>query len=303
MTADWLAQSMLPWILAAVMLAMGLSLEAGNFRRVARHPGRLILGLALQMLALPLLSWAVVLVLPLSPLAAAGLLLVALVPGGATSNLFTYLVRGDLALSVCLTAVTAMLVPFTLPLIMALNFRLLGLSAAEFSLPYWTVVGQLVLVTLAPALAGMGVRRLLGSRHADALLPAIRRLTGIAMISIVLALFAAYFDRLPAFASLETVAVLVLCCMAMLLGDRVARRAGLPDASVRSVTVEVGVQNAGVAMMVAFAILENPVLGVVPLLYGLMMNVPAFGWVFWHVRRIRSNPPEGEVGEICDSFE
>src|SRR6056297_3354659 len=162
MIADWLGQTMLPWILAAVMLAMGLSLEIDNFRQVARHPGRLALGVLLQMLVLPLLSWAVVLLLPLPPMAAAGLLLVALVPGGATSNLFTYLARGDLALSVCLTAIAAMLVPFTLPLIMALNFHLLALPANEFSLPYWRVVGQLVLVTLVPAVAGMAIRRAVG---------------------------------------------------------------------------------------------------------------------------------------------
>lgn len=287
MIVDWLAQTMLPWILAAVMLVMGLSLEVDNFRQVARHPARLALGLGLQMVALPLLSWVVVLVFQLSPLAAAGLLLVALVPGGATSNLFAYLARGDLALSVCLTAIAAILVPFTLPLIMALNFRLLGLSAVEFSLPYWTVVGQLILVTLVPAIAGMGLRGMLGPARAGALSPAVRRLAAVAMMAMVLVLFAAYFDRLPPVVSLETAAVLSLCSLAMVVGDRVARWAGLPEASVRSITVEVGVQNAGVAMMVAFAILGNPALGVLPLLYGLMMNLPAFGWVFGHARRAR----------------
>jgi len=303
MIADWLAQTMLPWILAAVMLAMGLSLEIDNFRRVGRHPGRLALGLVLQMLALPVLSWAVVLLLPLPPVAAAGLLLVALVPGGATSNLFTYLARGDLALSVCLTAITAMLVPFTLPLIMALNFDLLGLSAAEFTLPYWHVVGQLVMVTLAPAVTGMGIRRVLGPGRADALLPALRRLTGVAMITIVVALFAAYFDRLPAVLSLETASVLSLCSLAMLLGTYVSRRVGLPEASVRSITVEVGVQNAGVAMMVAFAILNNPALGIVPLLYGLMMNVPAFAWLFRQTWRTRADGGECPSVAVRDSAE
>lgn len=298
MTADWLAQTILPWILAAVMLAMGLSLESDNFRRVARHPGHLALGLALQMLALPLLSWAVVLVLPLPPFATAGLLLVALVPGGATSNLFTYLARGDLALSVCLTAITAMLVPFTLPLIMGWNFHLLGMTAAEFTLPYWSVVGQLVLVTLVPVLGGMSLRKALGTPRADRLLPAVRRLTGVAMVAMVLALFAAYFDRLPAVVSMETAAVISLCSLAMLVGGRAARRAGLPTASVRSITVEVGVQNAGVAMMVAFAILQNPGLGIMPLLYGLFMNVPAFAWIAWQSWRTRLNTREYEVGEV-----
>lgn len=303
MISDWLAQTMLPWILAAVMLAMGLSLEVEDFRQVARYPARLALGLALQMLALPVLAWIVVLVFQLSPPAAAGLLLVSLVPGGATSNLFAYLARGDLALSVCLTAITAMLVPFTLPLIMALNLRLLGLSAVEFSLPYWSVVGQLVLVTIVPALAGMGLRRMLGPARAGMLLPAVRRLTTVAMTAIVLALFAAYFHRLPAIVSLETAAVLALCSLAMLVGDRVARRAGLPEASVRSITVEVGVQNAGVAMMVAFAILGNPSLGIVPLLYGLLMNLPVFGWVLaqaWRARAEERKPAGHLVREGSD---
>lgn len=263
---------------------MGLSLDASNFRRIARRPAHLALGLALQMLALPLVSWAVVLALPLPTAAAAGLLLVALVPGGATSNLFTYLARGDLALSVCLTAIAAMLVPFTLPLVMGWNFRLLGMTAEGFALPYWGVVGQLVLVTLVPVLLGMAVRRVLGPKRADRLTPGVRRLTGIAMVAMVLALFAAYFDRLPPVFSIQTAAVISLCSLAMFLGDRVARLAGLPAAGVRSITVEVGVQNAGVAMMVAFAILHNPALGMVPLLYGLMMNVPAFIWVLFQLR-------------------
>lgn len=299
--AQWLSQAVLPWVLAGVMLAMGLSLTWADFQRVAYHPRRVFVGLGLQILALPILAWIVVLTLPLlgiplSPIAMAGVLLVALVPGGATSNLFSYLVQGDLALSMTLTALTAMLIPFTLPVLMALNFHFLGMTAAEIQLPYWSTVGQLLLVTVLPALLGMWLRRRLPASTVQVWLPRVRLLTGIAMVSMVLALFVAYYSRLPALWSPETLAVLLLCILGMLVGDRVARAIRLPQDSVRTITVEVGVQNAGVAMMVAFAILQMPPLGLVPLLYGLMMNVPVFLWVFflwWRDRqRVLDSVPE-----------
>ncbi len=287
MAGGWLPQVVLPWILASVMLAMGLSLTREDFARVLQHPQRVALGLGLQMVALPLLAWGLVLLLPLPPMAAAGLLLVALVPGGATSNMFSYLVQGDLALSVSLTAVAAMLVPFPLPLIMGWNFQLLGLAAEGFLLPYWSTVGQLLLVTVVPVTLGMALRRWLGDRAVQAWLPLVKIFTGVAMVSIVLALFLAYHQRLPALLSLETLAVLLLCMSAMAMGYQASRQFGLPRDSSRAITVEVGVQNAGVAMMVAFAILHLPQLGLVPLLYGLLMNVPVFLWVFYCLWRDR----------------
>lgn len=287
MAAEWLAQVALPWVLASVMLAMGLSLTREDFLRVVKYPSRVALGLGLQILALPLLAWVLVLLLPLPPMAAAGLLLVALVPGGATSNMFSYLVQGDLALSVSLTAIAAMLAPFTLPLIMGWNFQLLGLAAEGFSLPYWSTVGQLLLVTVIPVMLGMGLRRMLGDGTVQAWLPLVKLFTGIAMVTIVLALFLAYHERLPALVSLETLAVLLLCMSAMAMGYQASKQLRMPRATTRAITVEVGVQNAGVAMMVAFAILQLPALGLVPLLYGLLMNVPVFLWVFFCLWRDR----------------
>jgi bile acid:Na+ symporter, BASS family len=287
MAGEWLAQTALPWILAGVMLAMGMSLTREDFRRVLMHPRRMALGLGLQMLALPLLAWILVLLLPLPPMAAAGLLLIALVPGGATSNMFSFLVQGDLALSVSLTATAAILAPFTLPLIMGWNLQLLGLAAEGFSLPYWSTVSQLLLVTLVPVMLGMALRRTMTERTAQAWLPRVKILTGVAMVSIVLALFMTYHQRLPALVSLETLAVLLLCMTGMAMGYQASRQLRLPRDSARAITVEVGVQNAGVAMMVAFAILQLPQLGLVPLLYGLLMNVPVFLWVFYCLWRDR----------------
>lgn len=211
MSAAWLSQVALPWVLASVMMAMGLSLTGADFARTWRHPRRVLLGTGLQMLALPLLAWTLVLLLPLPPLEAAGLLL---------------------------------------------------------------------LVTLLPVLAGMLLRQALPARWLEVVLPEVKGFTGVAMISVVVALFASHAERLPSLLSLETLAVLLLCLFSMLLGHGVARRLHLPHDSVRAITVEVGVQNAGVAMMVAFVLLQQPAIGLVPLLYGLLMNVPVVLWMF-----------------------
>ncbi|CAM4186280.1 bile acid:sodium symporter [Vreelandella rituensis] len=289
MSPEWLSQVLLPWVLASVMMAMGLNLTKADFALTWRHPRRLLLGSSLQILALPLLAWGLVLFLPLSPLAAAGLLLVALVPGGATSNMFSYLVQGDLALSVSLTTIAAILAPFTLPLVMGWNLEFLGLSGAGLRLPYWHTVGQLLLVTLVPVLTGMLLRRVLGTQTLEWILPKVKVLTGVAMIGVVTALFFSHAQRLPSLFSIETLAVLLMCVLSMTLGYQIAHRLRLPHASVRAITVEVGVQNAGVAMMVAFTILQQPGIGLVPLLYGLLMNVPVFLWMFaclWRDRQL-----------------
>ncbi|UXZ54501.1 bile acid:sodium symporter family protein [Halomonas sp. 7T] len=293
MLSEWLSHVLLPWVLAGVMMTMGLNLTKRDFIHTFRNPGRLLLGTSLQILALPLLAWGIVALLPLSPLAAAGLLLVSLVPGGATSNMFSYLVQGDLALSVSLTAIAAVLAPFTLPLIMGWNLELLGLSTAGLSLPYWPTVGKLLLVTLVPVLAGMLLRCVLKETLLDWLLPKIKVLTGVAMIGVVIALFVSHAQRLPSLRSVETLSVLLLCILSMTLGHQTARRLRLPHASARAITVEVGVQNAGVAMMVAFALLQQPGIGLVPLLYGLLMNVPVFLWMFaclWRDRQRTVSP-------------
>ncbi|WP_404471814.1 bile acid:sodium symporter family protein [Vreelandella venusta] len=293
MLSEWLSHVLLPWVLAGVMMTMGLNLTSHDFIHTFRHPGRLLLGTSLQILALPLLAWGIVAVLPLSPLAAAGLLLVSLVPGGATSNMFSYLVQGDLALSVSLTAIAAVLAPFTLPLMMGWNLELLDLSTAGLSLPYWPTVGKLLLVTLVPVLAGMLLRCVLKETLLDWLLPKIKILTGVAMIGVVIALIVSHAQRLPPLLSVETLSVLLLCVLSMTLGHQVARRLRLPHASTRAITVEVGVQNAGVAMMVAFALLQQPGIGLVPLLYGLLMNVPVFLWMFaclWRDRQRTASP-------------
>ena len=118
MQKSLLTTLVLPIALAIIMLGMGLSLVLDDFKRVAKHPKAVAIGIACQMLLLPLVGYGVISLIKMdSPELAVGLMILTFCPGGATSNMFTFLARGDVALSITLTAVVSAIAPFTIPLL------------------------------------------------------------------------------------------------------------------------------------------------------------------------------------------
>src|SRR5690606_21617845 len=124
----------LPLMLALMTLVMGMTLEPRHFTRLLRMPTPLLLGLGMQWLLLPLLAWLLIWALTLPPLVAAAVILVAAAPGGATSNMFSFLAEGDTALSVSLTAFVGLLAPFWMPLAVATQLHWLGQGGTELAL-------------------------------------------------------------------------------------------------------------------------------------------------------------------------
>lgn len=274
------SQVVLPLVLATIMLGMGLALTGADFKRVFLQPKAAVLGIALQMLYLPVLALIAISLVPLSPVAQAGLFLLALCPGGATSNLFSFVARGDLALSVTLTGVVSVVTPFTLPVLLLAYLQWAGLPGEAFDLPVLDATRQIAMVTLLPMLTGMLTRKHF-ARFAVAAEPVVRRLAAVAMFTVVVALLAvnpAVSTQAFSYAGLAT---LILSSMSLVSAYWVGARF-LPDlAQVRSIAIEVGVQNAGTAMMVALTIMHQPELALVPLMYGILMNIPTFAFVAW----------------------
>ncbi|MDR9467571.1 bile acid:sodium symporter family protein [Marinospirillum sp.] len=291
-------QVLLPLILALVMLGIGMALQPADFKRVLLKPKACILGLFLQLLFLPCLALVLIGLLPLSPLAAAGLFLVSLCPGGATSNLFSLIARGDAALSVTLTGVTSLLTPLTLPLLFLAYLQINPLDTGHFQLPLWPAIQQLALVTLVPVVLGMLIR-LRFPTWAIRFQPGLRRLSTLAMLLIVISLLATHLHLLERILSVEGLAILLLSTTAILSGYLMARKLGLKEREQRTLGLEVGVQNAGTAIMVALTILQMPALVLVPLMYGILMNLPAFGFVAWLYRKdqLETTDLDGEVNE------
>jgi len=279
--AQIIAQVMLPVVLALVMLGMGLSLQLKDFKAVLSKPKVALLGFLLQLFLLPLLALVIIKVFALNEFAAAGLFLLALCPGGATSNLFSFIAKGNLALSVCLTSVISMLSPFILPIAFIGFIQYSGhVDSQYFDLPLLPAIKKLVIVTLLPTVMGMSIRYF-ADQWSQSVIPFIKKISSFAMLLIVAALLATNLKIVPAMFSIQGASVILLCSSSLLIAYLIAGKAKTSDTDRKTIALEVGVQNAGTAMVIALSIMHQPELAVIPLMYGILMNIPVFAFVYW----------------------
>ena len=145
--------------LIIIMFGMGLSLTVADFKRVLLFPKAIFIGLACQIILLPLIAYALAISLSLSPTTAIGLMLLAACPGGATSNMLTYLAKGDLALSVSLTAVASLLTIVTIPIIVQFALEEFSNESQTVRVDAFTMVKQLLIIVVVPVTVGMWVKR------------------------------------------------------------------------------------------------------------------------------------------------
>lgn len=123
MESNIITQVFLPLALFIIMMGMGLSLVVDDFRRVLRYPKAVAIGLAIKLLVIPIITFGLLAVIPLEPELAVGFILLAACPGGATTNLITHLAKGDVALSITLTAIASVITVFTIPLLVNLGLQ------------------------------------------------------------------------------------------------------------------------------------------------------------------------------------
>ena len=140
------------------MVVVGMKLTTDDFRRVARQPAIIVAATAGQFILLPAIGWLLVRSLNIQPAIAQGVLLVAACPSGAMANVYTYLARGNVALSVTLTAVSCLAATLTTPLALAF-LQAQDRESTGFPVPYGVLAGQLVLLLVLPVLSGIGIRR------------------------------------------------------------------------------------------------------------------------------------------------
>ena len=145
--------------LIIIMFGMGLSLTLADFKRVLLFPKAIFIGLICQIVLLPLIAYALATSLHLSPTTAIGLMLLAACPGGATSNMLTFLAKGDLALSVSLTAVSSLLTIITIPIIVQFALVEFSNESQTVSVNALTMVKQLLIIVVIPVTVGMWVKR------------------------------------------------------------------------------------------------------------------------------------------------
>ena len=284
-----LTQFMLPIVLACMMFAMGLSLTVNDFRRIARYPLAAMVGIVLQLLLLPMIAWALIFIItlfiPLSPALSSllflGLVILAACPGGATSNVISYLAGGDAALSISMTAVVSLLVPFLIPISLSYQFVWLGTEAVALQLPFIKTVMQLLLVTVLPVILAMVIRHY-WTQSIIKWEPFIAKLIGGIFVCLIVTLVVMQWSMLVEMGIGVALLCLSLCLVSMLSAYVISRMMGFDLSIQKTLAIEVGFQNAGTGMFIAAVLLKDPGLAIVPLIYGLVMNLPALVLVAVH---------------------
>jgi bile acid:Na+ symporter, BASS family len=282
----FLSSTVFPVIIFLIMLVMGLALSRADFAAIVRSPKAVLVGLAGQILLLPLIALALASVLPVAPEAAVGLIVLAASPGGVTSNAITLAARADVALAVSLTALSTLLVAVTLPFwsSFALAEFMGGRSGLAMS-PVDSAI-TLGLLTVLPVGLGMALR---------AVWPgfAVRAVAIGRYVSVALIIFMCVTTTLFNWRYLAGWSVIVesfgLCLALMLLAMgaayAMARVARLPSVQVLTIVIEVGVHNLAIALLASVSLVELPSIARLPLAYGLLMiSIP---WLFirWERRR------------------
>ncbi|MGF1785610.1 bile acid:sodium symporter family protein [Photobacterium swingsii] len=265
----------LPMALAWMMLCVGMTLSIADFKRVSQYPFKVIAALLAQLVGLPLLAYGIITLLGLPEPVAVGLWLLALAPGGASSNAITHLSGGDSALSITITAISSVVIPFTMPVMFTLFMPELSLA-----IPLKTAILQLTVVTLLPVLVGMGLRHYTDKTWFTSFAEKAGKSALWALFFTVIITVTANTEVFHLFASKATLAVVALCLLGMALGALIARVMGEKTAIVKTFAIEVGVQNAGTAIFAAVILLGRPEFAITPLLYGILMNIPAFGLIY-----------------------
>lgn len=272
MTADILTQVILPLALFLIMFGMGLSLRPVDFKNVLAAPKAMGVGLIGQMLLLPLVAFLIALAFKLPPEIAVGLMIIALAPGGATSNMFTYLSKGDVSLSISLTAVVSLIAPFSIPIITALSMAYFMGNATEFSLPVVKTIIQLLVITLIPVAFGM----LVLAKWPQIAAKIERVLKGFSvffLFLIIVLIVLKNADNMMSFFMQAGLATLVLNISVLILGVYLAKWAKLSEAQSTSIGFEVGIQNGTLALVVAGTLIGNSTMMIPAVTYSLIMFI------------------------------
>ena len=270
MESSFLTTVFLPLALFIIMLGMGLGLTLNDFKRVFVEPKAVILGLIAQLIVLPIIGFLLAMIFPLSPELAVGVMIIAACPGGPTSNMVTYLVKGNVALSITLTAMSSLITVFTIPLVVNLAMQNFMGEAAALQLPFLKTVIQIAVITFIPVTIGMLIHNYT-PQVAAKLEKSVKWFSLFFLGLIIAGLLLKERDNVLGFFFQVGGVTLTLNLLTMALGYAIAILGKLDQSSAKAITVEVGIQNGTLAIAVATTLLNSPDMAIPAAIYALIM--------------------------------
>lgn len=244
-------------ILGLIMLTMGCTLSTQDFRILIGRPMDIFIGSMAQFTVMPLLAWSLSHVFHLNPYMSAGLILVGCCPGGVSSNIMSFLCRGDVAYSVGMTTASTLLAPFLTPLLVY------WLAGTSIEVDVWGMFQNILVVTLIPICIGCAFNYFLGRK---AVFQDVQRIMpGMSVICLALIVGGVIYSVHPLLLQNGIHLVLLTLCVVFLhnglgylLGYTVGRMCGFSTAKKRTLSIEVGMQNAGMATVLSRNFMATP---------------------------------------------
>ncbi|AOT08928.1 bile acid:sodium symporter family protein [Pseudoalteromonas luteoviolacea] len=274
----------LPVALIFIMAGVGLSLKLADFQRVYLQPKSFFIGAFCQLLLLPVLAIVVIALTGLTGELAIGLFILALCPGGTTSNLYSYLAKGDVGLSVSLTAVVGFITPFTLPFLAAWAIGYYGKNDTLIEFPILKAWLQLIVVGVVPVLIGMAINTK-WPEFAKKASPYISWFSVAVLLLVIVSICFKLGDKLIDYLIMAGPAVILLNLLSMVAGLLVAHFLLHNATQTRTITLEVGLQNGTLALLVTTGLLSSEVMSIAPSIYGLFMFISAGLYTAWAIKK------------------
>ena len=277
---NFVTDVILPLALAFIMFTLGLGLSISDFSNVFKKPKNFLIGLISQLIFLPIVGLILVIVWPLPIEIAIGVMLIAAAPGGVTSNILTFFARGDVALSVSLTAVMSLLSAVSVPIVLAISIGLIGDSSLPESISLTGIALSMFLIVTLPVLLGMGVRSFLNSLTLK-IEKSARFISTLLFILVLLGAILAERENVVSYFAQTGLVVLALNILMMLIAFYWSGIFGTGISQKKAIAIECGLQNGTLAIFVGTSVFGGGLYIIPAATYSLVMYLTSLIFIFF----------------------
>ena len=265
----------LPIALAFIMFSLGLGLTIADFSRILLKPKEFFVGFFSQILILPLVALILVLIWPLSPAIAIGVMIIAAAPGGATSNILTSFAKGDVALSISLTAVISILSVVTIPIVLSSSLSILG-SNYFSDVSLLDVALKMFIIVTVPVILGMVCSNFLSSFKNIA-----KTISTVLFFLVLLGAVLAERENVVSYFAQAGLVTLILNVIMMIIAYYLSKTFISDSSQQRAITLECGLQNGTLAIVVANVFFEGGIYLIPAATYSLIMYATALPYIYY----------------------
>ena len=270
----------LPLSLAFIMFSLGLALKSSDFTRVIKQPKDFLIGAFSQIIILPLVALIIVMLWPLSPELAVGVMLIAAAPGGATSNIITSFAKGDVALSVSLTAIISLLCVITIPIIVLFSLNILMDTSTAKSISIGDIAIKMFLIVTVPVIIGMLFRKFLSSISIS-FEPLAKKISAVLFVLVLLGAIVAEKDNVVSYFAQAGLVTLILNLLMMFIAFYIGKLFASGISQQKTITVECGLQNGTLAIVVATTLFDGGLYLIPAATYSLIMFFTSLIYVYF----------------------